>query len=481
MHYHFITGRLAEQAVRYSVEKIAAKHGFQFSIQVLPITVAALMTAKWVKRHIVLPPETEVVVVPGYLNEYAAELQDSLHKEILVGPKDIRDLGTLFGEQRDLETYGASNIEIIAEINHADRMTLHDLIATAFQLKEDGADRIDLGCTPGNIWLGVGEAVKELVAAGVSVSIDSFERKEVIAARETGADLWLSVNSSNRDLAAELKMPCVVIPDQPTESGQFHETIDFLAQRQIEIRLDPILEPIGCGFAASLERYASCRRKFPDAAMMMGIGNITELTDVDSAGVNVILLGICQELRIQSVLTTQVINWAKSSVRECDFARQLVHFACENSIPPKHLDANLVMLRDEKVRSFGGDAIESLAKQVKDRNVRIFAEDNQIHAVSRETHVFDRDPFRVMDLLLQSPIGDSINASHAFYLGFEMAKALTANTLGKQYTQDEALNWGFLTREENHHRLARTHRARDSQDINLAEDSARKKHGDGKG
>ncbi len=36
--------------------------------------------------------------------------------------------------------------------------------------------------------------------------------------------------------------------------------------------------------------------------MMMGIGNITELTDVDSAGINMLMLGICQELRIESVL-----------------------------------------------------------------------------------------------------------------------------------------------------------------------------------
>lgn len=56
-------------------------------------------------------------------------------------------------------------------------------------------------------------------------------------------------------------------------------------------------------------RYAECRRDFPHTPIMMGIGNITELTDVDSAGINTLLLGICQELGIQSVLTTQVINW----------------------------------------------------------------------------------------------------------------------------------------------------------------------------
>jgi hypothetical protein len=33
-----------------------------------------------------------------------------------------------------------------------------------------------------------------------------------------------------------------------------------------------------------------------------------------------------------------------------------------------------------------------------------------------------------------------------------MAKAVTALTLGKQYRQDQALEWGFLTRPEESHR-----------------------------
>ena len=41
---------------------------------------------------------------------------------------------------------------------------------------------------------------------------------------------------------------------------------------------------------------------------------------------------------------------------------------------------------------------------------------------------------------------------HAFYLGYEFAKAVTALTLGKNYTQDQALRWGFLTVPETSHR-----------------------------
>jgi hypothetical protein len=47
------------------------------------------------------------------------------------------------------------------------------------------------------------------------------------------------------------------------------------------------------------------------------------------------------------------------------------------------------------------------------------------------------------------------DASHAFYLGWEMMKARTALTLGKAYRQDQALSWGFLTEPEASHRLRR--------------------------
>ena len=43
-HIHFVTGRLAEHALARVVAQTAATAGFAYSIDVLPITVAALMT-----------------------------------------------------------------------------------------------------------------------------------------------------------------------------------------------------------------------------------------------------------------------------------------------------------------------------------------------------------------------------------------------------------------------------------------------------
>src|SRR5207302_8050139 len=127
-------------------------------------------------------------------------------------------------------------------------------------------------------------------------------------------------------------------------------TVELLHGWGVPFRIDPAIEPIGFGFAASLGRYLDVHRRYLDAEMMMGVGNLTELTDVDSAGVNVTLLGFCQELGIRSVLTTEVINWCRSSVRELDLARRLVYHACREHVLPKHLEPDQVMLRDPKLR-----------------------------------------------------------------------------------------------------------------------------------
>jgi dihydropteroate synthase len=154
-------------------------------------------------------------------------------------------------------------------------------------------------------------------------------------------------------------------------------------------------------------------------------------------------------LRIRSVLTTQVINWARSSVRELDVARRLMHHSLTNGVLPKHLDSRLVMLRDSKIAEMTADEVAELARRITDPNYRILVQGDMIHLFNRDGHWSGRDPFELFDQALAA--AKPIDASHAFYLGYELCKAATALALGKQYTQDEALSWGFLTVPERSH------------------------------
>jgi hypothetical protein len=113
-----------------------------------------------------------------------------------------------------------------------------------------------------------------------------------------------------------------------------------------------------------------------------------------------------------------------------------------NRALPKHVDSQLVILRDPQSRELGAGELEQLAAGIKDPNVRIFAERGELHAINRDGHRHGTDPFELFEKL------GPVDPAHAFYIGYEMAKAVTALTLGKTYRQDEPLTWGFLTRPE---------------------------------
>ena len=97
---------------------------------------------------------------------------------------------------------------------------------------------------------------------------------------------------------------------------------------------------------------------------------------------------------------------------------------------------------DPKTRSLGAAEIEQLAAALKDPNFRIFAERGELHVLNRDGYRRGTDPFALFEQL------GPVDPAHAFYLGYEMAKAVTALTLGKNYRQDEPLDWGFLTQPE---------------------------------
>ena len=452
---HFITGRLAESALRETLDSLAPQAGFEYTIQVLPITVAALLTPKWIAARIEIPEGTDRILLPGYAAGDLEPLRGKTGLPVELGPKDLRRLPDFFGRKSEVAVLDSWNIEIIAEINHAPRIELKDFVDIAKSLVKDGADIVDVGCEPSHEWARVGEYVGALVDEGIRVSIDSLNPNEIGKAVEAGAELVLSVNSSNRDAAVDWGVEVVVIPDEIQNLESITPTIEFLERHGVVCRIDPILEPIGFGFAASLQRYMEARSRWPHLQMMMGIGNLTELSDVDSAGVNFLLLAICEELQIHSVLTTQVINWARTSVREIDVARRIVHHSIANRVPPKRVSEALVCLRDARLVEFGVNNIERLASLVTDPNYRIFAEGNDLHLMGGGAHVHAADPFEVFDQLMATQ-PKNVDPSHAFYLGYELCKARLATQLGKQYTQDEALNWGYLTEsEKDRHRISR--------------------------
>jgi dihydropteroate synthase-like protein len=262
------------------------------------------------------------------------------------------------------------------------------------------------------------------------------------AAVDAGAELVLSVNSSNIDVARDLAgsgARVVVLPDSGAALDTLDPNVDKLTAWGVPFLIDPILEPIGFGFTASLERYAETRRRYPAVEMLMGVGNLTELTAADSTGVNAVLLAICQELGIRAVLTTEVIPWARGSVREIDVARRLMHYAVTQRTIPKGVDDRLVTIKDPALLTYTEQELRALQASLTDPNFRIFADRDGITVLNNEQFVRGTN---IQDIFDQLGVDEP---THAFYLGKELARASLAVTLGKTYRQEGSLNWGYLT------------------------------------
>ena len=107
--YLFVTGRLAEFALRRLLDDLAPRAGFSAEIAVLPISVAALMTPKWIARHLDVPAGIERVILPGYCRGDLTAIAEKVPAcAVEAGPEDLRDLPRHFGTQRGQNAgYGA--------------------------------------------------------------------------------------------------------------------------------------------------------------------------------------------------------------------------------------------------------------------------------------------------------------------------------------------------------------------------------------
>lgn len=439
----FVTGKLAEPALRRVLADM--QPAFDSEVAVMRITVAALMTTEWIARHLTGPVTADLILIPGLCEGDPAVIAERLGVPVEKGPKDLREIPQYFGRAAAAREYGAWDIEILAEINNAPRLTPAAIREAAETFRASGADVIDIGCTPGLPFPGLADVVRDLTAAGMRVSVDTFDPDEIRAAVNAGASLVLSVNGSNIDVAADLRgtgARVVVIPDLGGSLDTLDASIERLSAWGVPFLIDPILEPIGFGFTASLERYAETRRRYPDAEMLMGVGNITELTAADTTGLNALLIAICQELGIRAVLTTEVIPWARGAVREIDIARRLMHYAVTHRTIPKGIDDRLVTVKDPAVLTYSEQELRELQASITDPNFRIFADPGGITVLNNERFVRGTSIQAIFDQL------EVDEPTHAFYLGKELARAHLAMTLGKTYRQEGALSWGYLTPPE---------------------------------
>jgi dihydropteroate synthase-like protein len=431
----FLTGHLA----RPRLEKVlaGAELGVDWSILDIGVKVAALMTETIIMRRLPRPVTADRVMVPGRCRADLARLAAEFGLPFERGPEELKDLPAWFGKRGHGLDLTRHDMRMFAEIVDASALPVDAIVARARAMCAAGADVIDLGCLPDTPFPHLEEAVQELIRNGIRVSVDSADRHELLRGGRAGAGFLLSLTETTLDVAAETGAQPVLIPEPHGDLPSLWRAAEAADRRGIVAMLDPILDPIHFGFMPSLTRYAEVRRRLPDAEMLMGTGNLTELTDADSAGVTATLLGICSELRIRNLLVVQVSPHTRRTIQEHDAARRIMFAAREDASLPKDYGTALLALHERKPFPYSPAEIAELAAQVKDDSFRIEIAEDGIHVYNRSRHEIAQDAFSLF-----ARLGVEKDGAHAFYLGAELMRAELAWRLGKRYAQDEPLGWG---------------------------------------
>ncbi len=444
----FVTGKLAERQLRRILKTM--KPEFSYKINQIGVSVAALMSENIIMRRVNKDKEIDKIIVPGKFRGDINKLSRFFNIPVERGPDDLRYLPDYFGMGAAQEELNDYNCLIFAEIVDATMLDINQIMKIANKHKEDGADVIDLGCMPDTEFSHLEETILQLKKNGFKVSVDSANDNELLRGGKVGADYLLSISEKNYKILDHVKSIPVLIPSKPGNLKSLENVIKKSIKKKIKFFADPILDPIHYGFLDSIIRYRDLRKNFPEIDILMGIGNLTELTDADSSGVNTLLMGLVSELNIKSVLVVQVSNHCKNSIKEVDKARKLMFYAKKNQRLPIGIDNSLICLSDRKPNRMSQDEIEEIKLLVKDKNFRIILTDRGINIFNSDMHKISIDPYDFFSAL--NIDGDS---SHSFYLGVELARAQIAFQLGKNYSQDNELEWGVAHKKDKENLMVR--------------------------
>lgn len=435
-HVVFLTGRLAEASLARVLGDIPSLP-FSWEIREIGLQVAALMTSDMIRRRVAVPVHAHRMIVPGRCRGDLEALTRHYGIPVERGPEELKDLPRHFDRAARPIDLSAYETAIFAEIVDAPQLTVAQIVARAAVLAADGADVIDIGCLPETRFDHLTESVQALKAAGHTVSVDSVDPDELLRGGRAGADYLLSLTLDTLWVADEVAATPVLIPRAPADEASLYAAVEQMQSRGRPFLADSILDPIPFGFTASIVRYHRLRERFAEVPIMMGVGNLTELTEADTTGINALLFGIAAELKVAAVLTTQVSAHARRAVREADWARRIMHAAARHQTLPKGMNDALMTVHAKRPFPDTAEDIDEVAAQVRDGNFRV-----QVSA--HGLHVYNRDGLRLGQgaFELWPQLGLEHDANHAFYMGVELANAEIAWRLGKRYVQDQPLDWG---------------------------------------
>ncbi|MCL7411632.1 MAG: dihydropteroate synthase-like protein [Methanosarcinaceae archaeon] len=491
------TGHLAEQTVR-----LAVRSRPKVDVLVLDTDVAAFITPRRLLTAIQeqqasgdLSDTYDLIFVPGLVSGNFSNVAKELGSEIYLGPKHAYDLEYIvsFAGKVDFSTIipacelltnvrrdmaldtvhkietnanalmhigqmklgGGARMKVMAEVVDATGLDTNVLSERIISFINKGADIIDLGAslnaTPDDVERAIKTARK---VSSVPISIDTLDPVLLKRALNIGVDIVLSLNSSNINqigrMVADSGASAVVIPDTGAGVESLIDNIKAAEEAGImRIIADPVLDPIGHGIAVSIVRYHEFNQKFSDIPLFFGVGNVTELIDADSAGVNAAFCGIAADVGASILFTPEFSNKTQGSIHELKIASEMMVLANERDSSPKDLGIDLLIMNEKRRRedsTIPADAIDAKEADLWRVDpagcVKIGISPDlssgtggKIIARHKEACIVGETAGEVLDTLIDMKLVSTLG--HAGYLGRELKKAELALQFNRSYAQDD--------------------------------------------
>jgi len=170
----FVTGRLAEPALRSVLADLDIPH----QVAVMNITVAALMTTRWIARRLELPDGVDQIVLPGLVEGDVETLAEATGVPVQKGPADVLSLPEWYGREAVRAELGPRDVRVFAEINQVPYLSRDEIVSRAEAFRAAGADVVDLGLALDRSWLEEGPAtIAELRERGIEVRGEPDQRR----------------------------------------------------------------------------------------------------------------------------------------------------------------------------------------------------------------------------------------------------------------------------------------------------------------
>lgn len=476
-HFVFVTGRLAEPFLNRILLDLSTAYDFRYSVAVMPIAIAGLMSVPWIAERLKVPPNATRIFLPGRCSGDVRDLEAKVGVPVERGPNDLHELPEYFRRrQHPCLPRDEYSLRIVAAIKEAADLPLGTLLDKADRLAAEGADAVAVWHEDREPRPQIAKVVKALRTHGHRVWVRTLDRDTWRTAVDAGADFIEPFLEPYEKIPSETTL--VVEPLLPGTWEGVEEALASAKSLGRPAILKQSVVPVGLGFTESLLRCVEARHRWQDVPLALDLCAILFHSPADAGPMLMLLLGFAEEIGARWILTTQEVNTARTSVRECDVIRRLAHCAHRYHVSLRSLDGSLAMLRDQHLNDGDDHYWQELRAQIRDPSPRLFVAGETLRAWAYGQDLQSQDAYELFDKIVDAAkkAGRQVDADTAFYLGYELCKASIARQLGKNYWQDEALHWGLHTVPEpspRERRLRRLARRRALKGCAEAEKSAR--------